>query len=202
MAEEVEGRMNASILAILHETWEIFVKRTYAKLLFHLKDELSPPKRAGFHQATPSWRTYRDTPAYYRDYAQWSCGVDCVEALRVFGQQLAWDEIRIKQWNGMEWLAVTRLLAFCRHCIVHNEGRVSEARWKRLNKQQAKFVREMMKKTILSEQERILPSGRAIDRLIEAIMSLAYALYVLLSQRCGYEVEHALFNRVPAPKKG
>ncbi len=80
MAEEVVGRMNASLLTVLHETWEIFVKRAYAKLFFHLKDEVSPPTRGAFHTATPKWRTYQNTPEYFRDYAQWSCGIDCTEA--------------------------------------------------------------------------------------------------------------------------
>ncbi len=201
MAEEISGRMNASILTTLHETWEIYVKSAYAKLLFHLKDKLSPPKREGFHQAMRNWRAYRNTPPYFRDYAQWSCRVDCSEALRVFGNWLAWDEIHVKLWNGMEWLAVARLLAFCRHRIVHNEGRVSEAQWKKLNKEQTKFVRAMMKKSILSEDERILPPAKMVGPLIEAIMSFAYGLYALVSQRCGCEVGYALFKKVPASRE-
>jgi hypothetical protein len=200
MAEEIEGRMNASLLTVLHESWEIFLKRVYAKLLFHLKVGLAPPRRAEFHKATPKWRNYRNTPEYFRDYAHWACRVDCSEALRLFVKSLAWNEMQITGWDGMDWSGVSRILAFCRHCIVHNEGRVSETRWKRLNKPQAALVRTMMKKTILSDDERILPPARLLDRFIEAIVSLAYGLYVLLSQRCDMDVENALFKKADKPK--
>lgn len=195
MAEEIEGRMNASLLTVLHESWESFLKRAYAYLLFHLKDDLAPARRAEFHKSTPKWRNYRNTPAYFSDYAQWACSVNCSEALRLFENTLAWNQMRITGWNGMNWTGVSRILAFCRHCIVHNEGRVSEARWKRLSKPQAAFVRAMMKKTILSEDERILPPAQLFDRFLEVIVSLSYGLYVLLSQRCGMDVEHALFRK-------
>jgi hypothetical protein len=204
MAEEVAGRMNASLITVLHETWEVFVKRTYGKLLFHLKDELSPPNRADFHTKTPNWRTYRNTPSYFQDYAQWSCRTNCDEALRVFREQLAWDEIRVHGLRciGMDWLTTAKTLASCRHCVVHNEGWVSQRCWKRLNKQQKAFVGSMMKKTILSDRERILPSAKIIDWLIEAVMSFAYGLYVLQSKKCGLEVEHVLFKKMPRPEKG
>ena len=73
MADEIAGRVNASILSVFHESWELYIKRLYAGMLFSLRCEVSPPERAGFHKATPKWRTYRNTPAYFRDYAQWSC---------------------------------------------------------------------------------------------------------------------------------
>jgi hypothetical protein len=202
MAEEVAGRMNASLLTVLHETWEVFVKRTYGKLLFHLKDELSPPSRADFHAKTPKWRKYRNTPSYFQDYAQWSCRTDCAEALGVFKKQLTWDEIHVTGSFGMGWLMVVKTLAFCRNCIVHNDGWVSEHCWNRLNKQQKAFVGSMTKRTILSDRERILPSAKTMDRLIEAVMSFAYGLHVLQSKKCRLDVEHALFRRVLRPKKG
>lgn len=194
MAREVTGRVNASILIVAHEAWERYIKRAYARLLFSLKDELSPPRRKKFHRVTPQWRSYLNTLAYFEDYARWSLGNDCSEALEFLCDHLAWDQIRYKQWQGMEWLEVVAVVAFCRHCIVHDEGRVCESRWRRLNRAQTAFVRAMMARSVLTEEERILPPKEMINRLIEAMMSLGYGLYVLLSQRCRFEVEYASFH--------
>ena len=101
-----------------------------------------------------------------------------------------------KSWEGMEWMDVSKMVAFSRNCIVHNEGRVTAARWKKLNKQQALFVKSMMKKTILSEEERTLPDARTMDHLIEALTSFGYGLYVLVSRRCELAVEYDPFKKV------
>jgi hypothetical protein len=179
---------------VLHESWEKFLKSTYAALLLQVKDEVSPPRKANFHKSNSKWHGYLNTEKYFRDYVHWSCRGDCGEALRIFRQELEWERIRVTHWNGMEWLAVSNVLAFCRHCIVHNEGRVADAEWTKLDKRQGRFVRTMMKKTILSDEERLLPPAQVVDGLIEAMMSFAYGLYVLLSERCGFEIDYALFK--------
>ena len=53
----------------------------------------------------------------------------------------------------------------------------------------------MMKTTILSDDKRILPDARTMDRLAEAMASFAYGLYVLISKRCGLEVEYDLWKK-------
>jgi len=200
MAKEVECRTNASLLTVLHETWEAYIKKSYAKLLFRASEEILLPKRAGFHESKLDWRKYRNTPKYFNDYAQWTCKTDCTEALTMFKKFLAWDQIHVTEWKGMEWTAVARCLAFCRNRIVHNEGHVSESRITRLSKHQRIFVGTLMKKTILSEKERILPSGGDLDGLIEAVASFAYALHVLLSNRCKLNVDNPLFQIGPTQR--
>jgi hypothetical protein len=202
MAEEVVGRMNASMLVILHETWEVFVKTAYGKLLFRLKDDARPPDRQGFHQAMPRWRDYRNTPAYFRDYAEWSCRANASKALRFFVAQLSWEDIQITGWGDLEWVDLMSTLAFCRHCIVHNEGRVSEGKWKRLSRPKTKLITSLMRKTILDDQSRILPQREQLDGLIQATMSFAYGLYVLLSQRCGIGLEYKLFKHAASGGSG
>ena len=75
------------------------------------------------------------------------------------------------------------------------EGRVSEARFQRLNNRLREYVQPMMKTTILSDDKRILPDARTMDRLAEAMASFAYGLYALISKRCGLEVEYDLWKK-------
>lgn len=195
MVEEIEGRMNASLLTVLHESLEIYIRGAYAKLLFFLRDEISLPNRADFHEYKHGWRKYRGTCEYFNDYSAWSCRRDCKEALRMFKKLPSWDQMKVAEWRGMGWDNVVGVLAISRHCIVHGEGRVSEGQLKRLNKSQREFICSMMKESRLSGDKRILPSKMLLKDFIEIIGSLVYGIYVLLSQRCHMEVEHNIFEK-------
>ena len=196
MAAEVEGRVIASLLCVLHETWEMYVKKLYGKMLFRLRDGVSLPSRDAFHKREPKWREYNNTANYFADYAQFACRSDCKEALKACRNELNWELVHVRTWpaTGIPWMDTARVLAFCRHCIVHNEGRVSEARLTRLNKQLREYVQTMMKSTILNDDQRILPDAKAVDRLVEAMSSLAYGLYVLASKRFGLKIEYELWK--------
>ena len=200
MAGEVEGRMLASLLCVLHESWEVYVKNLYGKMLFQIRDGVSLPSREAFHKSKPNWRDYNKTENYFVDYAAFACRRDCSEALKLLRDQLDWDLVHVKiwVWGNMEWMDVAKVLAFCRHSIVHDEGRVSEKRMEKLNKPLREYVAAMMKNTILSDEKRILPEESQLDRLMEAMASFAYGLYVLSSKRCGMEQGFDLFAKPKA----
>jgi hypothetical protein len=202
MATEVEGRVAGSLLCVLHENWEMYLKKLYGKMLFRLRGKVSPPSREAFHKNTPRWRDYRNTAIYFEDYAAFACRSNCSEALKVFRNELDWGLVHVRTWpaTDMEWMDVARVLAFCRHSIVHNEGRVSEARLKKLAKRLREYVQGIMKTTILSDDERILPDAKTVDALVEAMASFAYGLYVLVSKRCGVDVEYDPWKK-PASKR-
>ena len=202
MAAEVQGRVNASLLCVLHETWEIYVKKLYGKMLFRLPDGASLPSREAFHDKTPKWREYRNTANYFADYTDFACRFNCEEALKACRIELDWGLVHVKTWpaTGMKWMDVAKVLAFCRHCIVHNEGRASEARLMKLNKQLRQYVQGMMKSTILNNDRRILPDAKTMEQLTEAMASLAYGLYVLVSKKLGLKMEYELWKcDSPAP---
>ena len=49
-------RINASILCVLHEIWEAYIKSGYGKMLYRLRDKVSLPNRAAFHSKNRKWR--------------------------------------------------------------------------------------------------------------------------------------------------
>lgn len=197
MAVEVQGRINASLLCVLHETWEMYLKGLYGKMLFRLRDGVSLPSREAFHNMTPKWRKYRNTAQYFADYAAFACRFNCTEALDACRNELDWSLVHVRHWPATDilWMDVARVLAFCRHCIVHNEGRVSETRLTKLTKQLRRFVQAMMMKTILSDDLRILPDAGTLDQLVEAMASLAYGLYAMVSKRFGLTIEYELWKK-------
>lgn len=194
MATEVEGRFSASAIGALHEAWEEYVKHLYPKFLWNLRDEFPIPNREGFHAKHTDWRSKHKTAEYFNEYAAWACFSNVNEPLKVFRTELDWSPVKMPHWLAdnncvIEWMEVPRMLAFCRNCIIHNNGRVFEKSLKRYGKAQRQVIKSMMSKSMLAEDERILPTAKIADKLIEAMLSLAYGVYVLLSNRCKLEVE-------------
>lgn len=194
MATEVEGRFSASVLGALHEAWEEYVKNLYPKMLRHLKDEIPIPNRERFHDKHTDWRSKHRTAEYFKEYAAWACFGDVKEPLKVFRKELDWSLVKMPYWLAdnncvIEWMEVPRMLAFCRHCIVHNNGRVFEKSLKRYSPPQRHVIKSLMGKSMLGDDQRLLPPVKNADRFIEAMLSLAYGIYVLISNRCDLEVE-------------
>ena len=66
---------------------------------------------------------------------------------------------------------------------------------------QTKFVKMLMRKSMLTSDDRILPEKQITERFLEAVMSFAYGLYVLLARRCGMDVEVNPWKRKDKPAK-
>jgi hypothetical protein len=189
MVAEVEGRFNASVLTSLHEALEAFHESAYGKMLFQLRDQITIRDRKAFHKQFPKIVKVERTPQYFNEYSRWSCRSNCAKACTSFRDNLNWSKAQIDGWGGMDWIALSATLGFCRHCIVHSEGRVDPEELRDLPVSQARFVQSLMRPSMLTGDERILPPPKAIDQFIEVIMSFTYGLYVLLSERCDMEVD-------------
>jgi hypothetical protein len=87
-------------------------------------------------------------------------------------------------------------IGFCRHCIVHNEGRVEEEKLVELNRFQRAFVTSCLHASLHGNGRLLLPTSKSADRTMEALASYGWALYVLLSERCAMEDESQLFLKM------
>ena len=103
--------------------------------------------------------------------------------------------------HGMPFQEIFDLLGICRHCVVHGEGRLPEDGFGALNVNQIAFIRRCMRESILTGEETILPDRRQTGLVIEMPASYGYALYVLLSEKCGMEIDQKYFGRPGDPKK-
>ena len=177
MASEVEGRFNATVLVSLHEALEVYLKNLLAKMLYQLRSEVTITDKKAFHKKHPKAAKHERTLAYFREYAGWACNSNCSKALPVLRKHLHWSLVAIVKWHDMDWITVARTLGFCRHCIVHDEGRVADDKVTKMSEPQSQYMRRMMKESVLAREQRILPGKQETYRLIEATMSFGYGLY-------------------------
>ncbi|MDB5342464.1 MAG: hypothetical protein JWP89_841 [Schlesneria sp.] len=195
LTEEMERRFNANLISVIHERLADFLKAMYANMLQTLPHLLSDEDKVEFHRRQQGMEAKDGTPEYFRHYAKCCSGKDCSKAVAAMLKELPWDEVHICIWNGMTFDKMVGMLAFCRHCIVHEEGRTSPEAMNRLDKAQANFVEKWLFTPVHGTDPLILPDTQSVERAMEAFASFAYALYLLMSKRCGVDVEILFFER-------
>jgi hypothetical protein len=195
MAEEMERRFNSFLLVLIFEALEKHLQVLYGKLLFQLRGKVTIHKKE-FHRRQPFWAKREGTPQYFAAYAEYAWKYKNV--LAEFEKHLAWDRVKHLSYHEMPWRSYIETIRFCRHRIVHNDGRVSPRNMNELSKGQQTYVQSCLHASLYSKEEHLLPPGNIIDGLFEAVASYGWGLYVLLSEQCSMADESEFFR----PKDG
>jgi hypothetical protein len=189
MLSEVEGRFNNSVLLSLHEALEAYVKKLFEAMLYQLRNDRPLRDKSSFHSAIKNAFKHRGTPEYYRLYVHWSCRRDCRYAWDALRDELDWSIVKQDGWLGMDWITVADTLSMCRNFIAHDEGRVADERWTEMSRQRKEFIESLMSESMLTTERRILAGRDQAYRFLEAIVSVGYGVYVLLSNRFGMKLD-------------
>jgi len=196
MAEEMERRFNALILVSVFETLEVYLKALYGKLLYQLRNESGRNKteERKFLKAKPASAKHKGTEPYFSDLAQFSCGRDCQVALDEFKKQLDWNRAIRMCDIGLDFFDMVQVIGFCRHRIIHREGRVLARSLGTLNKRQREFVTFCMHASLHAKERILLPPTEIMSKVYEAVASYGWGLYVLIAHHCSMEDESEFFR--------
>jgi hypothetical protein len=195
MTKEMEGRYHSYLLVAAYERLEGYLKRVYGRLLYQLRGQVTLRSKRDFHKRKPKWAKEQNTPPYFAAYSQFAGRRSCDEAIVTFKRVLPWDTMVFHLMHGMPFEEIFALLGFCRHCIVHDEGRLPDDVSPPLNFNQFNFIRRCIRKSILTGDDTILPDKRQTGQVLEMLLSYGHALYVLLTEECGMVLEHNYFQR-------
>lgn len=200
MSEEMERKFNSFMLVYTFEAFERYLKEICAKLLYYIREENTLARKKDFHAQNTKMIKLQGTATYFEEYVKWACSRTPAAALGVLTKELNWDRVAMCFYK-MTFDEFVSVIAFCRHCIVHNEGRVWERKFGSLSKKQKKYVELCLRRTIHSKEIIILPPNKLIDQLFEFIASYAWTLYILISERCGMRDETHFFGEPNTVKK-
>ena len=195
MTQEMEGRFHSYLFVAGYERLESYLKALYGRMLYQLRGQVTLKSKREFHKRIPKWAKERNTPPYFFAYAKFACRRNCDEAIASFQKVLPWDTMVFHLMHLMPFEQILDLLGFCRHCIVHDEGRLPDEIRSPLDTNQLNFIRRCMQKSILTGDETIMPAKQQTGLVIEMLVSYGHALYVLLSEKCSMVLEHNYFRR-------
>jgi hypothetical protein len=191
----MEGRYHSYILVAGYERLESYLKTMYRSMLYQLRGQVTLKSKRDFHKRNPKWAKEQNTPPYFAAYAKFACRRNCDEAMAVFQKVLPWDTMVLHLMHLMPFEQIYDLLGFCRHCIVHDEGRLPEETRVTLDVNQCEFIQRCMRRSVLTGEETILPDKQRTGLVIEMLVSYGHAIYVLLTEKCGMVLERNYFHR-------
>jgi len=183
MSEEMERKFNSFVLVYGFEEFERFLKVAFGFFLYELRDTHTLERKKRFHESVPKVAKSAGTQTYFAEYARWACSRNADPVLDLFAKQLDLGSI-ILNLCDLPVVDCIRVIAFCRHCVVHNDGRATERQLGKLSPDQRVIVRSLMHNTLHGNEIAILPSSKDIDDIITVLASYAWACYVLLAKRC------------------
>lgn len=201
VSREMEGRFNSFVLVAVYEALETYLKRVYARLLYQLRNQRPVADKKHFHSKRPQAKECEGQPRYFDLYMEYSCPRDPKRALETFAAELEMKRLVIRGLGGMTWEDRVTVFAVCRHLIVHNFGRVSAKSLVKLTKAQREYVESFIGESFHSKERVLLPTAEVIDRILQLAGTYGWALYILLSDRCGMADESELFRSKDGGKR-
>jgi hypothetical protein len=183
LLREQEWRANAQALSATYEAMELFLQEFGGLAYFqgrHGKPKVNEKKR--FHKAFPKSVTMRGLPQYYAKYVEWMCRHNSDELLDELRDAFpTFSSICANSWLGFDLIEYYAAVATSRHLIVHNGGRIGKDSLNHLEMWQREVVTHMVKHSVLTAGDIILPEKGDMTWILERVSGLAWALYKAVS---------------------
>jgi hypothetical protein len=190
----MERRVNSLLLVSTFEALERYLKRTFGTFLYQLRNDVVISDKKEFHRKNVGWSKREGTPQYYQRYSDHTCQRNGDRAIGGFAKELDWTRVLKNGPRGMSYISLIEVMGVCRHSIVHAEGRVSAEKLRTLQKEQRAFVDECLFQSGQNQEKTILHPSDMLNQLFETIASYGWALYILISDRCGMKDEVDFFH--------
>lgn len=189
LISEQERRANAQAIVIIYELMEHFLISFSGRAYYQLKVALNVREKQKFHRAFPAFARKKGLPEYYAKYAEWRGSRNSDQILKDLRSGVrSFDAICSKNFLGQDLVSYYDIISFCRHSIVHSNGRPDPHDLKSLQKWQQEWVNAMVQKSTLTQHDTILPHKGQMMSFTELVAGLAWALYKTVSTECGMQL--------------
>jgi hypothetical protein len=91
-----------------------------------------------------------------------------------------WDIDLFKVYQG---------IAFCRHALIHGEGRFDTEVVNRMPAGQRNTVKDFVNRSLFLDCDLVLPDHKHLEECLGLLAALTYILYREMSELCGMKIE-------------
>lgn len=188
--QELNRRMQGQVLCMAFEVTETFLTEIGGLFYWQLRNKLAVRRKQQFHKAHGN-NLAENTLPYFRTYVSWLCRRNCGELLKILRREI--PEFDRKASNFYQWdidlFSVYHGIAFCRHAIVHQEGRYEAGALKSMPAGQRKTVQNLVNRSLLLERDVVLPDHEHVKECLGFLAALTYILYREMSDVCGMKID-------------
>lgn len=185
---EAAQRNQSQCLCMAHELFEGFLRDIAAKL-FRLKPELATNKTKFEKCRLPS-DPDDTTPEYWEKYVNQEFGRNGIKFLTTIAAKVSALQAKLtKNWMECNLLEYPLAISTCRNVISHAGGEFDQDAIDKIPGSHRKYVKSLMRMSVLVEKEILLPDERQINDILWKFAGIAYAIYRILSGHCGLPLE-------------
>ena len=182
LMDELGHRAQAQIWSMAYEVMESFFIRMGSEFYWLKRGVMSLDRKKEF-QKKPPW-LHKGTPEFFAAFVRWHCRGNCLSLLRQTCNHLPVLKQKLKtNWLQIDLIDLYRMVGDVRHKIVHNGGQMSTDYLNGLPFND--FVKACMRTSILTGEQTFLPHAKSVDRTLQNLGGMAFAIYVELSKSCG-----------------
>jgi hypothetical protein len=191
LLDEAAQRNQSQCLCMVHELFEGFLRDIAAKL-YRLKPELAT-SNAKFDKGRLASDSDDTTPDYWEKYVSQEFGRNGIKFLTATAAKVPALHAKLtKNWMKCNLLEFPWAISVCRNVISHAGGEFDQDASDKIPGSHRKYVKSLMRMSILVEKEICLPNERQIDDILWKFAGIAYAVYRTLSDHCGLPLEFEL----------
>jgi hypothetical protein len=193
LVDETHRRYQAQVLCLAFEATEKFLRSVGGELLWQKRRQIviQNKVRLGYEKAVGKSLPSKGTKPYYVEFAKYLCRRNTDDVLKILRKHVPDFEARGTKffWN-IDLFLLFDTIAFCRHAVVHSNGRYSSEAVKKLTADQQRDVGDLSHKSEVTSDVCVMPDRPSIEEYLQRLTDFVYILYRTASDACGMEIDY------------
>ena len=193
LVDETHRRYQAQVLCLAFEATEKLLRSVGGELLWQKRGHVVTQNkvRLGYEKAVGKSLPPKGTKPYYIEFAKWLCRRNTDDVLKILRKQVPEFESRGTAffWN-IDLFLLFDTIAFCRHSVVHYNGRYSGEALAKLTTDQRRDVKALSHKSEVNGEVCVMPDRPGIEKCLQRLTDFGYILYRTASDTCGMKIDY------------
>jgi hypothetical protein len=193
LIDETHRRYQAQVLCLAFEATEKCLRSVGGELLWQERGQIviQNKVRLGYEKAVGKSLPSKGTQPYYVEFAKFLCRRNTDDVLKILRKHVPDFETRGTRffWD-VDLFLLFDTIAFCRHAVVHSNGRYSCEAAKKLTADQQRDVGKLSHKSEVTGEVCVMPDRPSIEKCLQRLTDFVYILYRTASDACGMKIDY------------
>jgi hypothetical protein len=172
------------------EATERFLRDLGAEFYWQKRGRLALTQKKAFQRANGKLKAKENTPEYLRQYVNWICRRNCHALLKTLRREVPeFEHVSCAYPGYVNLFDVFAAIEFCRHAVVHSNGRVNSHELAKKDASVRKLVARVTESSLLWGESVILPNRERTEEAISLLAGFGYILYRTTSELLGMALD-------------
>lgn len=193
LVDETNRRYQAQVLCLAFEATERFLRSASGELLWQKRGQIVVANkiRLQYENAIGKKLTSKNSQPYFMELAKFMCRRNTQDVLKILRKHVPDFEKRSTNfyWNT-DLLLLFNTVEFCRHAVVHSNGRYTSESVGKLTLDQKRDVEKLSCASVVTGDVCVMPDRVSIEKCLQRLTDFIYILYRTASNFCGMKIDY------------